>query len=447
MPYRDKTNISAYYILATVFIFIPFYIPLRILMQKNLMVNSIFIGAWQDIVIIMLSLIMWLKLLDITGNNKRIYFGIAEFCFFLLILWAGLLLLVSDNIFAAAYVFRYSYLFMLLYFALTVINFSLDQLQKLNGIIMLTLIISALFGIIMYLLGGKDLVLLYQVWLDGFVPGIQGGYPRMGFTFGGCHNAAPAFILLTIMGVTEFIILKNKRGLFVSSLGLLALLLTFTRGALLGLFIGISMIMLAYFGFKIVANLRVITLLLTGLLFFAGILLIFPEARLWFVSEQAEDWRRPYQALRAIDESIEYPFGHGVGTAGAGLINISHIMAGNSTGDELSIEEAKDLEDTETNVSDNYYLKILFELGYLGLFFWGVGLVSLIVRLIYLFKREKDAIMKYFFGVALGYCTAISIYSLSSNQLETFPTKIYFWIIPAITLACYYNRMLCEQPN
>lgn len=439
----NKTNEYSlfYYILLGIFWFTPFYPVLRRYIEINFVMNYAILGAWIDISIILLCCITIYRLMDFSHNKPKVNFGAADYFFMCLALWAFVSIISSDNLIQALYGYRNTYLFIWLYFSVMFGDISFKQFNMLKHILVISIAISALFGIILYLVGGVDLVVEYQIWAEG-VPLEAAHLPRSGSTFLGCHQAAPAFILLAMIGLSDYLSTNSKKSLWLFILGLISVILTLTRGAMGSLLIGGFLLVLAYYRWKIFANIRALTFGGIALLILLPAMVYFPDLTTFYLTDREGDWIREEQAIRAVSESINFPFGHATGSAGGSILGAENLVTGSMTRKEDPyIKEYRD--SIEINVSDNYHLKILYELGYPGIIFWGLGLICVIIRLLICFLQEDDPALKSFLGVAFGYSIAISIYCLSANQLEIYPTKIYFWSVIGLALMAHYSR--CNQ--
>ncbi len=418
-----------FYVLLGLVAFAPFYPVVRRLAEHSIEGSGMILGSWQDVLLGLLVIGAIVRILK--NKRKQVFSGLGPGDIFLgaLGLWAGAGLIGDGDWFSTLYGFRYTYMFVLLYFAVLLTPLKENQILAIQRVLRITLLASALFGIALVasdLLRGTRFAFDFQMYFGGkadLMRGTGGRLIRFGSTFILSHGAAPAYILLAILGLAAHYYSRDRRGSLVFLIALLAMATTMSRAAMGAMFVS-GLVFLCFltphkslFGVSSLPITAVLAVVLVGsVVFFKSLTLDY------FLKTNSGDSIRQNQFLMALDASRDYPLGHGTGTAGSSVAIASKYLEGTFTDD--------------TNVSDSFHLKVLYELGYPGLTFWTCGLLLTIGSLWKRFRSTQDARASSLLAVAISYLIAISIYSLTSNQLEIWPTKIYFWLVPALaTLA------------
>jgi hypothetical protein len=421
-----------YYVLLGLVAFTPFYPLARRLIENNTDNFGMIMGGWQDIVLGILILNGVIRVLKNKATTASIgNLQVGDFLFASLGIWALIGMLAQKDLFSALYGFRYTYLFIALYFAVLSARLDERQILILRHVIIATLLISALFGIMLVasdLIRGTRFVFDYQFYLTGKVDpiGATGGkLLRFGSTFVLSHGASPAYILLALFGLSQYYFEHKKTGWVIFLIGLLAVTTTMSRAGMGALLLSAAALLVFLVPGRVLFSRRSFPifsiLILSTLISFSFFSTLTQD---YFLASNSGDSVRQNQLLMAVDSARDYPYGHGTGTAGTSLAIASRYLEGTFSGD--------------TNVSDSFYLKVLYELGYPGLIFWTLGTLFMIGSLWKYFYSQQNEKVKSFIGTSIGYLIAIEAYSLTSNQLEIWPTKVYFWLIPA--LAILYSR-------
>ncbi|HEX2697009.1 MAG TPA: hypothetical protein VHM28_04825, partial [Anaerolineales bacterium] len=179
-----------YYVLLGLVAFTPFYPLARRLIENNTDNFGMILGGWQDIVLGILILNGVIRVLKNKATTASIgNLQVGDFLFASLGIWALIGMLAQKDLFSALYGFRYTYLFIALYFAVLSARLDERQILILRHVIIATLLISALFGIMLVasdLIRGTRFVFDYQFYLTGKVDpiGATGGkLLRFGSTF------------------------------------------------------------------------------------------------------------------------------------------------------------------------------------------------------------------------------------------------------------------------
>ncbi len=202
---------------------------------------------------------------------------------------------------------------------------------------------------------------------------------------------------------------RLRSRLFLLALPILgaALALSFVRGAWLGVAVGF-----AYLGFTRYRILLLgIPLVLVGLLFLPSDVSI---AALGASSsaERVSSWQE------SVDRILANPVGVGVGASGSASEKVAQLRGAG-----------------EVYQPDNYYVKILYELGVLG--FWMLALL-----LVAAFGATRDQARRagphegiLSTGVS-AVVLAVAAASLVSTFFEIFPMDAYFWLLLGVVAAC-----------
>jgi O-antigen ligase len=188
---------------------------------------------------------------------------------------------------------------------------------------------------------------------------------------------------------------------------ILGLLYSFVRGAFLGLAIGL--LYLAFHRYKYLVY--GIPLVLVAALFIpAGATITHAVFSSSSLQERTLSWGD------RLDLFAENPFGTGIGTTGA------------------AAEKAAKLNFTDpgaTYVPDNTWLKEMFELGILGLWFLVLLVVSMLLT-IRGTERMSTGIDRDFLSGAAAQLLAMAAASLVATYLELVPMDQLFWLMAAI---------------
>ena len=242
-------------------------------------------------------------------------------------------------------------------------------------------------------------------------------------------NSLGAYLILPIL-ITAYALLKKRvndnlftrpfrRGTLCVMLGLqiLALFLTFSRGALLALIISTVTIL------SIVTGERVWIFIKKHWIYFVVLIFIIPYSlfifrntyvfqNLVFHADQSTVLEDPNElrvslTKQAINEIEKQPLGHGPGTAG--LVAIRNPQKGMLT--------------------ENYYLQIAHEVGIIGLIIFVAILCIVTVRLFNL-ARGGDEISQTVFSAMIAYSFYALLIHLWSNEAVAYQ----FWLLSGLGL-------------
>ncbi len=206
------------------------------------------------------------------------------------------------------------------------------------------------------------------------------------------------------MSIAEPHRLRSK--IFFISLPLLAsgLLFSFVRGAMLGLAVGL--LYLAFHRYKMLVY-GIPIVLLAALFIPTGA----NVSKAIFSAESLQD--RTLSWSDRFDRFADNPFGTGIGTTGAAAEKAA----------KLNFQDPD-----ATYVPDNSWLKVMFELGIIGLWLFVVMLISM-----FLFARSVErrcsGIDRDFVSGAVAQILAVMIASLVATYLELAPMDQLFWLV------------------
>ena len=121
------------------------------------------------------------------------------------------------------------------------------------------------------------------------------------------------------------------------------------------------------------------------------------------------------------------PFGEGLGATGSAAEKLETATR------NMSIEYLAVLGKLNPELAyqpDNYYVKMLLELGPIGLWAFGTLLVVVLVSALRASRYTLGADSAFCLGVSAA-IVATSVASLVSTYLEIFPLDFYFWLLVA----------------
>lgn len=296
-------------------------------------------------------------------------------------------------------------------------GYALESPDKLNKLAKLTLSISslvALLAIIQYFLP-KDILENFGYSIARGVKPIfyiddKPNLPRVMSTIRD-PNSLGAYLIVPITGLTVFIRKSKKVNylwVFLLCLHLIALVLTFSRSAWVGLVLSVGCFLVieyknkvGHINTKTIVFITALVLIVTSTVFIAknnyvveNVILHSDEST---ISNDPNELRAVFQK-EAVLSILEKPQGYGPGTAG--LVAISNPKGGLLT--------------------ENYFLQIGYEVGLIGLalFCW-IYAISLI-GLKEIFSRQKNKLTTKFslilFCSAVGYIPVALLNHLWSNE-------------------------------
>lgn len=292
--------------------------------------------------------------------------------------------------------------------------FSARDRDRFVTILMVDAVVTSLYGLYQERIGAWRMVDLGYAWNTNVR--FSGGFVRVISSF---NNPFPfAFFLSFVLMIAVPICLEDTKRqrnvLFLASLPIimLALAFTFVRGAWLAL--GIGMMYLAVRKYRVLF--LPVPLLLVGVLFLP---VTFSSSAFQSNSfnERTLGWSD--NATKVVSE----PFGNGIASTGA------------------SAEKTVQVERDSTAFvyqPDNQYFKTLYELGIIGLWFFGFMLLSILFVGRRAERRVASADMPLamgFTGHVLGAMFAATV----ATWMEIFPNDFYLWLTLAIVVTASHE--------
>ncbi len=287
--------------------------------------------------------------------------------------------------------------------------------DRLVSVLMLTAALTATIGIGQQVAGAERLNALGYEYNTAIR--FTGGFLRSFSTFNQPFGFGFYLMLVLLIGIP--VALSNvhrwRNRAFLASVPLLALAMgfTFVRGAWLGAAVG-----LGYLGFtRYPALLLAIPLALVALLYLPT-----------DVSAPALSWSSSGERVASWQERIsqvkENPLGLGVGASGSASEKVAQLQGGD-----------------EYYQPDNYYFKIVLELGVIGLWFFVLLLISAFGAARATAARLEGPDAALVDGVAAT-VVAAGVASIVATYFEIFPLDMLFWLFSGVvvTLAAEHPR-------
>jgi hypothetical protein len=431
--WSDK--VSKYLFLVSCFFIV--YMPLHVFIAQSASLLTGGIGVWKagkDVLMVLL-----VPLLLFLAHKQRLFRGKYFWHFTLGSLYILIHLLFvlfdsGDDTYSAIVGSVYNSRLLAFLLLGLVVGTSKNAEKYLKWMLTLTLLIAsavALFGVLQYFLP-HDLLTHVGYTLERGVKPLffiddKPDFPRVMSTLKD-PNSLGAYLILPILlsgyayfkkSVNEKLFIRPfKRGtlLCLTGIMLLALGLTFSRGAALAM--GLSAVALLY----IATGQRVWTFIKKYWLYTVAIFFLLSSfsylfwnsyifQNLVFHADQSTVLEDPNELRvslfkNVVDDVGRNPLGHGPGTAG--LVSINNPNGGVLT--------------------ENYYLQIAYEVGWLGLALF-VGIVSLIGYQLYNIARKSPA-GAVLFASLIGYLFYSLLIHLWSNEA----IALQWWLLTGVVL-------------
>lgn len=439
--FSEKSSHFSFFIFLISTFFIV-YMPLHVFIAQSASLLTGGIGAWKagkDILIVAL-----VPLLLFLAYKQRLFRGKYFWHFalggtYVLVHLLFVLFDSSNDTYSAIVGSVYNSRLLAFLLLGLVVGTSKNAEKYLKWLLTLTVLIAsavALFGVLQYFLP-HDLLTHVGYTLERGVKPLffiddKPDFPRVMSTLKD-PNSLGAYLILPILlsgyayfkkSVNEKLFIRPfKRGtlLCLTGIMLLALGLTFSRGAVLAL--ALSTVTLLY----IVTGQRVLSFVKKHWLYFAAsiflVLFFIFQVRNTYVfqnyifhadqSTVLEDPNELRVSLfrNVVDDIGRTPLGHGPGTAG--LVSINNPNGGVLT--------------------ENYYLQIAYEVGWLGLALF-VAIVSLIGYQLYNIARKSPA-SAVLFASLIGYLFYSLLIHLWSNEA----VALQWWLLAGVVLGLSKN--------
>jgi len=293
------------------------------------------------------------------------------------------------------------------------------QIKKIVTVLVFMGIFLSIFSLDQPLTGGK---LLKEIGFNYGTGGALVSYSGIIRSSAGIDNPLVfGIFLVTLILISLYLDKSTKKSKIFITISIIimfiALVYTFSRGAMLALFGGIFLISFFIKRYKII-------IALTLLLAFILVLLTFSDSynfyndNIYFMRFLSQDKSSKLSLsirLNQISESLNYLkknplFGIGLGTQGAAKERFKDNIAPGI-------------------VTDNYYMQILLEMGLIGLFSFILLFFVLFKKAIRIYNNLGDIYLK---RLALGITsciTAVSIMNLFSSTFDSRIFNIFFWFL------------------
>jgi len=300
---------------------------------------------------------------------------------------------------------KINYFYVLAAFVAWRCPFTRAERDRLVSILMATGLACAVYGIVQQLMGGNALLRMgYE--LDTNVAYI-GTYLRSFSTFVQPSQFGFFMMIVLLVGIPAALAsthrARNRAFLLALPVYLLGLLSSFSRGAVLGLGVGLVYLGVRRYRVLIAAlPLAAVALLVLNVLGGAAIGTFRDPTSL---GERTTSWQENLVQI------AEHPFGAGVGRSGA------------------ASEKAVELEISGTSFQpDNYYFKTAYELGVIGLWVFVLFMIAAWRSVDVAAARGDPRNASFLDGVAAGILAA-AIASIVATYFEIYPMDVLFWVL------------------
>jgi len=323
--------------------------------------------------------------------------------------------------------FRIDYFYLLLAVAVWRCPLSKREKDKLVTVLMVTGAITALVGIAQQVMGGARLNALGYPYNTVIVT--AGGHLRSFSTF--ASNFEFAFFLMIVLlvglpcALSDTRRLRNRAFLAYLPVFAAALLLTFTRGAWVGLAVGG-----VYLG---VRRYRLLLLAIPAVVLAFAFLpgsITSTSFSSTSLGERGVGWQQN------LEQVLNHPLGVGIGATGAAAAKVAQLEAGGTQVDTS-------VPGSPTYQPDNYYYKTVYELGVLGLWLWILLLASAFASAARIARSKSGSESSFALGVA-ACVAAAAVASLVATFFEIFPMDLLFWLLISTVAA---SRWSSEPSN
>lgn len=384
--------------------------------------NVPLIGIWRDLIIIGIVVKgVWMSLRP--GFQWRFTWLDYSVCVFILVY--AFSIVPSPNLAVWLFGFRWYSVYAFLYLALKAYRFTTRELTQILIAAVSGLLLSAAIGfVLLQMLGDQGLSLLWQHLFKG------GGFWREGHfrwqaTFLNPIVASISFALVLIASVAHLLERKSRAvNLPVALVGGYALYLTFSRTGWLVAAVGVLAIVVLV-AKQLHAYKTLLAALLVAVLCLVVVVSLSPEVRDIVTQKNTMDNYRLQTFESVISDAFVYPFGVGVGTAGAMAIAAMRFGGANISAAPV--------------VGDSVLLAVLRDTGWIGLFSLIAISVGFIVTAYKGFcsaaSKEERIFALAYFGFSIGLFTSLM------NASDVWPVTFYFWLFGALVVAIVEGRV------
>lgn len=395
----------------------PFYDLVRTLFVPDIAL----VGAWQDIVVIALGTVgvrnvfrkdfQWrLSGLDIA---VCVYIGAYACSAFL-----------SPTLGVWFYGFRWCTLYAFLYLVLKTYRFTEGQVRRMLIATTSGLVASVVTGyVLLSSLGERPYAAIWTAM--GFSGYFRNGSFRWPATFPSPITASICYALLLILGLAH--LLDGKyRWLYVgiAAVGMAACIATFSRsGWVVGL-IGVSAT--AWAAKKQLRKYRIIvySLITFTIVGAIGLAMVKPELLHIVSVKDSLDGFRLQTFSTVIYDAFRYPFGVGVGTAGAVA-----AVAAQFGGLQVRVDPV---------VGDSFLLQVLRDTGWVGFVAFFSVCVWLVGTALRGFRTTSNQVGRILTLASFGFSVGLLVNLM--NATDVWPIRLYFWLFGALSVAIVEGR-------
>lgn len=306
---------------------------------------------------------------------------------------------------------KVTYFYIAVVVALWFAPFDARDRDRLVTILMTLGAVVAFAGIAQQLLGPGVMVQIGYEW--GNQVRTTGGFFRTFSTFNQPFGFGLYVMLALLVGgavaLAEPHRRRNQIFLWLAPVLALAMATAVVRAAILGLFVGVVWLVVIRFRALLLPVLMATLAVAACLpLLPAGVSGVFFSSS--SLGERSTGW------TQIIDSILIHPFGQGLGVTGAAADRMATAADLDTVGPEVNYQP------------DNYYVKILLELGPIGL--W--ALVALLVTASVFTTRMSRALPGRDGALAAGVSASIvaaAVACLVATYFEIFPLDVYFWLL------------------
>lgn len=287
--------------------------------------------------------------------------------------------------------------------------FTARDRDRLVTILMVGGVITAVYGVAQQVLGGSRLAAMGYEYNETIRT--AGGFLRSFSTFNQPFGFG-LFSMMVLLVCGSVALAQPRRWrnavfLALSPLLLAGMLLTVVRGAYLGLALGALLLaVVRYRG------------LLLSIPFALAVLINLPEAARSAALSASSLGERGAGWSAIVDEILRHPSGIGIGTTGSVAAKVAAL-----SGSRATIYQP-----------DSHYVKMLLELGIIGLWLFVLLLVTALATALATARRAVDPDAALALGIAASFFAATGA-AFVSTYLEIFPMDVYFWMFLGV-VAC-----------
>lgn len=276
-------------------------------------------------------------------------------------------------------------------------------------------VLSAFYGIWQQFIGPQALADMGYEWNEQ----IRSAGPLLR-SFGTFNQPFPfgLFLMLVIILVTAASLAEPYRlrsRLFLLAFPVLgaAMLLSVVRASYVGVAVGLVVIGVVLY--RRFLAWMVFGSVLTGLVVAAASMVFGNTVLSTLTSSSSLEERGDHWSVN-IPLILTRPLGQGLGTTGSSAAKVAE-----------GYNPAAPLYQP-----DSYYIKILLELGPIGLACYAAVVILMVVPLLRMVPLTGDPLERALLGGAVAATSAACVAALFSTYLEIFPLDVFFWLIPAV---------------